>query len=101
MDSNRAEYSFATLALAFVIGGLIGAGLGFFFVPRTGRETREKIKERGGKSGKKLRDAVETIREKTKGLAEAGKEKFSKVKINFCEPYYRARKWWVEHFGCA
>ena len=63
MDSNRTEYSFAALALAFVIGGLIGAGLGFLFAPRTGRETREKIKERGGESREKLRDAVETIRE--------------------------------------
>ncbi len=48
MDSNRTEYNFSALALAFVIGGLIGAGLGFLFAPRTGRETREKIKERGG-----------------------------------------------------
>ena len=48
MDSNHTEYKFAALALAFVIGGLIGAGLGFLFAPRTGRETREKIKERGG-----------------------------------------------------
>lgn len=52
MDSNCAEYSFATLALAFVVGGLIGAGLGFLFASRTGRETREKIKERGGSTGK-------------------------------------------------
>jgi len=101
MDSNRTEYSFAALALAFVIGGLIGAGLGFLFAPRPGRETREKIKERGEESGKKLREAVESIRERAERLAEAGKEKFSKVKINFCEPYYRARKWWVAHFGCA
>ena len=101
MDSNRTEYSFAALALAFVIGGLIGAGLGFLFAPRTGSETREKIKERGGESLEKLRDAVETIQERVKGMAEAGKEKFSEVKINFSEPYYRARKWWIEHFGCA
>jgi len=59
MDSNRTGYGFAALALAFVIGGLIGAGLGFLFAPRTGRETREKIKERGGEhvenSGMRLR----------------------------------------------
>jgi hypothetical protein len=101
MDSNRTEYSFAALALAFVIGGLIGVGVGFLFAPRTVREIREKINERGEESGKKLREAVETIRERAERLAEAGKEKFSSVKINFCEPYYRARKWWVEHFCSA
>ena len=101
MVANRTEYSFAALALAFVIGGLIGAGLGFLFAPRTGRETREKIKERGEESSKKLREAIETLRERAERLAEAGKEKFFAVKINFCEPYYRARKWWSERFGCA
>ena len=101
MDSNRAEYSFATLALAFVIGGLIGASLGFVFAPRTGRETREKIRARGENHLKDSRIRLRPLVEKAKGLAEAGKEKFSKVKINFCEPYYRARKWWVEHFCSA
>ena len=61
MDSNRTGYNFATLALTFVIGGLIGAGLGFFCAPRTGKEAREKIRERGIESLEKLRDTVETI----------------------------------------
>jgi gas vesicle protein len=80
MDSNRTEYGFATLALAFVIGGLIGTGLGFLFAPQAGIETREKINERGRESREKLRDAVETIQERAKRLAETGKEKFSAVK---------------------
>ena len=101
MDSNRTEYSFAALALAFVIGGLIGAGLGFLFAPRTGRETREKIKELGENHLKNSLIRLRPLVERAKGLAEAGKEKFSAVKINFCEPYYRARKWWVEHFCSA
>ena len=101
MDSNRTENSFAKLALSFVIGGLIGAGLGFLFAPRTGRETREKIRERGENHLKNSLIRLRPFVEKAKGLAEAGKEKISAVKINFCEPYYRARKWWNEHFGCA
>ena len=80
MDSNHTEYGFATIALAFVIGGLIGAGLGFFFAPQAGTATREKIKERGRESREKLRDTVEVIQERAKRLAETGKEKFSEVK---------------------
>jgi hypothetical protein len=101
MDSNHTEYSFAALALAFVIGGLIGAGLGFLFAPRTGSETREKIKELGENHLENSLIRLRPLVERAKGLAEAGKEKFSSVKINFCEPYYRARKWWVEHFCSA
>ena len=46
MNSDRTEYGFAALTLAFVAGGLIGATLGVLFAPRPGVETREKIKER-------------------------------------------------------
>ena len=80
MNSNRIEYGFSTLALSFVIGGLVGAGLGFLFAPRTGMETREKIRERGGESLEKLQKMVESIWGEGKGLAEVGKEKFSEVK---------------------
>jgi len=92
MNSNRAEYSFTTLALAFVIGGLVGTGLGFLFAPQTGRETREKIKEWGEESLKKnsgirLRPMVE----RAKGLAEAGKEKFSEVREKVQESIARIK----------
>lgn len=79
MSSDRPEYGFAALALAFVTGGLIGAALGLLYAPRTGVETREKIKERAGEAKEKFRDAVETLREKTEGMTEAGKEKYSEI----------------------
>jgi len=79
MNSDRTEYGFAALTLAFVAGGLIGATLGVLFAPRPGVETREKIKERAGEARGKLRGAVETIRDKAEGLAETGKEKYTEV----------------------
>jgi gas vesicle protein len=79
MNSDRSEYGFAALALAFVTGGLIGASLGLLFAPRPGIETREKIKERADEAREKLRDTVETIRDKAEGLAATGKEKYSDI----------------------
>ena len=79
MNSDRTEYGFAAITLAFVAGGLIGATLGLLFAPRPGAETREKIKERAEQAREKLRDTVETIREKTEGLTETGKEKYAEV----------------------
>ncbi|MBP1709156.1 MAG: YtxH-like protein, partial [Deltaproteobacteria bacterium] len=64
MNSDRTEYGFAALTLAFVAGGLIGATLGVLFAPHPGVETREKIKERAEEAREKLRGAVETIRDK-------------------------------------
>ena len=79
MNSDRTEYGFAALTLAFVAGGLIGATLGVLFAPRPGVETREKIKERAEEAREKLRGAVETIRDKAEGLAETGKEKYAEI----------------------
>ena len=80
MNSDRTEYGFAALTLAFVAGGLIGATLGVLFAPRPGVETREKIKERAEEAREKLRGAVETIRDKAEGLAETGKEKYAEIR---------------------
>ncbi|MCX8012457.1 MAG: YtxH domain-containing protein [Desulfobacterota bacterium] len=79
MSSNRTEYGFAALALAFVAGGIIGAALGVLFAPRPGIETREKIKERAGEMRDKLRDKVETLRDKSEELIATGKEKSSEL----------------------
>ncbi len=80
MNSNRTEYGFAALALAFVTGGLIGATLGLLFAPRTGVETREKIKDQAEGARERLKETAETVRERAEGLAEAGKEKLSEVR---------------------
>ena len=61
MDSNRLGCGFTTFALFLVIGGLIGAGLGFLFAARTGRETRENIRGRARESLERLGDTVDTI----------------------------------------
>ena len=79
MNSNRTEYGFAALALAFVAGGLLGATLGVLFAPRAGVETREKIKERTGEAREKLRGTVETMRDKGEEWAETGKERYSEI----------------------
>jgi len=80
MDCNRNEYGFAALALAFVTGGIIGATLGLLFAPRSGLETRERIKERAESAGEKIREKAESVREKAGEWAEVGKEKFSDVR---------------------
>ena len=80
MQSNRTEYGFAALALAFVTGGLIGATLGLLFAPRTGVETRERIEKRAKGAREKARETAKTVRGRAEEFAEAGKEKASKIR---------------------
>lgn len=80
MNSNRSEYGFAALALAFLTGGLIGVAAGLLFAPRPGTETRERIKERAEEARDRLRGTAETVRDRAETWAETGKEKFSEVR---------------------
>jgi gas vesicle protein len=83
MDSNRTEYGFAAIALAFVAGGLIGTTLGLLFAPRTGLETREKIRGQAEGAREKVRETAQAAKEKAKDLAEAGKERSTEVREKF------------------
>ena len=80
MNSSRNEYTFAALALTFVVGGLIGAAFGLLFAPRPGAETRGKIKEQAEGAREKVRETAKSAHEKAEKLTEAGKEKFSEAR---------------------
>lgn len=44
-EENKYETSSAPWSLPFVLGGLIGAAVALLFAPKSGRQTREKIKD--------------------------------------------------------
>lgn len=58
--------STGTIILAFVAGGLVGAGIALLTAPQSGRETREKIK-----------DLAEDAKDKIKAAADDAKLKVS------------------------
>ncbi len=45
----------------FVLGGLIGAGLALLFAPRTGKDTREKLKGMARESAERFRRHDERV----------------------------------------
>ncbi len=51
--------------LAFLVGGLMGAGLALLFAPRSGRETREQIREYAKDLESKVKDQVEDVKKYT------------------------------------
>ena len=55
--------------VAFAVGTLLGAGLALLYAPRSGRETRELIVDKG----RELRDKAGELRDETSRFVEAKK----------------------------
>ena len=68
---SEREGNTMTILGAFVLGGLVGAGIALLTVPRSGRETREEI-------GRWAGDAAEKARTKVKELYGSAREKLSR-----------------------
>ena len=63
-----AERNSGETILAFLLGGIIGACLGILLAPKSGKETRQKLKV-----------LLEDLGEKAEGWIEDGKEKVEDV----------------------
>lgn len=83
--------------MAFLAGGLIGAGLALIYAPMSGRETREKITGLAGDLRKRTEDWGGDIKHKVEGFIEeersvvkaaydAGRDAMSREKARFENP---------------
>ncbi|MBI4822764.1 MAG: YtxH domain-containing protein [Nitrospirae bacterium] len=91
-------HSTGTVVVSFLLGGVIGAGVALLFAPRSGKETRQRIRELAedvkdkaddlmgevkGRVAKTIESGKEFVAEKRSILAEAieaGKEAYHKEK---------------------
>jgi gas vesicle protein len=78
MSEERANAP--VILLAFLLGGVVGAGLALLFAPLSGRETRERIKDLVEDVKEKADGAVDEIREKVKEALDVGKRALEEKK---------------------
>lgn len=74
MKHEEESYSAGPLIFSFFLGGLIGAGVALLLAPKSGRETREKIKELAGEAKGKAEEVIEQVKGKVTTVVEKGKE---------------------------
>ena len=71
---DEASRNIGVLITGFILGAVTGAALGLLFAPKSGRELREEIKEKGGEyyglTKEKLKEAYEASKQKTEELKE-------------------------------
>lgn len=86
-----------SVLLAFLAGGLIGAGLALLYAPVSGKEAREKINEFAGDLKKKAEGYTGDLKQKVgsfieeekavvKAAYDAGREAMAKEKAKFETP---------------
>jgi gas vesicle protein len=76
-------YSSGSVLLAFVLGGMVGAGVALLLAPQSGTETRRKIKEltddvKVVSTVDKAKELYEEKKSAISAAVEAGKEAYEK-----------------------
>ena len=72
--SEERSCTTGNVLLAFVLGGIVGAGIALLMAPQLGKETRQKIKDLAGEAKDKAGDYISHVKEKVTSAVEHGKE---------------------------
>jgi gas vesicle protein len=72
--SEERGYSAAGVALAFIMGGVLGGCLAMLFAPESGRRTRERLRDLAADVRDRTVDFSEDLRDKAEEALERGKE---------------------------
>ena len=99
----RRDNETMTNALMLVGGGIVGAGLGLLFAPRTGKQTRRDIARLARDVGRKtdkavhsfadnVTDLAETAGKKAAGMVRSGKEMTHTAKKELLAAFERGEK---------
>lgn len=97
MSDERCDCGSGGILLAFLAGGLVGAGLALLYAPVSGREARDRIGGLAGDLKKKAEDWTGDMKQKVEGFIEeersvikaaydAGREAMAKEKARFENP---------------
>jgi gas vesicle protein len=69
-----------SVLLAFLLGGVVGAGMAFLVAPQSGEETRRKIKELADDIKDKTNEYINEARDKASAAADEGKGYYDEKK---------------------
>lgn len=72
-QNDNCSSGVAGLFAAFLVGGIVGAAVAVLFAPRSGAETREKLKEKAELLRENMEDMAREVKDKTYQAVEKSK----------------------------
>jgi gas vesicle protein len=91
MSNSEGRYSAGCVAIAFLLGGAVGAGLATLLTPRTGPEVRDRIREQAYAARGEAYRVADEVRDKAGALLEKSKDVIGQKKA-VLESAYEAGK---------
>lgn len=95
MNEEREGQGYASassLALAFILGGILGASLALLFAPQAGSRTRERIKDLAEDLRGKTTDLAEDLRGKLEDVIERSREVIKEGKSIITSAYQAGKE---------
>ena len=84
---------------SFLLGLGVGVGLGMLFAPKSGRETRELIKNKAGEGTDYLKQRGTDIKETASEWVDKGKEALGRQKSNLADAVEAGRQAYRDVIG--
>ena len=91
MSNSEGRYSAGCVAIAFLLGGAVGAGLATLLTPKTGPEVRDRIREQAYAARGEAHRVADEVRDKAGDLLDKSKEMIDQKKA-VLESAYEAGK---------
>jgi gas vesicle protein len=91
MSNSEGRYSAGCVAIAFLLGGAVGAGLATLLTPRTGPEVRSRIREQAYAARGEAYRVADEVRDKAGDLLDKSKDLIEQKKA-VLESAYEAGK---------
>ena len=91
MSNSEGRYSAGCVAIAFLLGGAVGAGLATLLTPRTGPEVRDRIRDHAYAARGEAHRVADEVRDKAGNLLDKSREMIDQKKA-VLESAYEAGK---------
>ncbi len=90
--SEERGFAPASLALAFLLGGALGASLALLFAPERGPQTRSRLRGLAADLKDRTADLVEDVRDRVEDVLGQGKEVFDEKKSILSAAYQAGKE---------